>query len=145
MALIHHVWVYSGYALVLTCGSIAIWRGSWAERLATAIVWTAWAINPLIQQGFDPGPVTLAVDSVVALAFIAIAHLSRRLWTLFAAGTMVATVVCHLAARMVIETIGYFAFNTVLGLLGGVYVAIAIGLGVWENEYLRRLKERRPE
>lgn len=137
MQALHELWVYTGYVLVGVFGCLALWRGGWAERSATLIIWFAWAINPFLQNGYDPGFATVLADSIVSCLLIGIAHFSRRYWTVFAAASALGALMCHVASGLA-QHIGYFAYLTVLGLLGGIYVALALAAGVIENEILRR-------
>lgn len=140
---LHVLWVATGYALVSLMGGLAMWRGGWAERSATLIIWVAWAINPLLQTGFDPGVATFCADAVVTILLISISYFSRRYWTLLAAGSALAAVFCHLA-RPFAHAAGLFSFISVLGLVGGIYLALALGMAALEAELLRNLSDKSP-
>lgn len=147
---LHRAWVIGGYVLIVLTGGLALWRGGWAERTAAAIILVAWFLNPFLQSdSYSPSALGLFVDVVVTIALVAISNYSRRLWTVFAAASMLGALICHLA-HLFSFPIGRFAYLTIVGLHGGLYLAIALGCGVLEHEHLKRIgfrssRQRQPD
>lgn len=136
---LHRIWVFSGYVLIVLTGGLALWRGGWAERSAAAIILVAWFANPFLQSNsYRPSHWGLLVDVAVTVSLIAIANYSRRFWSLFASASMLGALICHLA-HLFSFPIGRFAYLTIVGLHGGLYLAIALGFGVLEHEHLKRI------
>jgi len=138
LPILHLIWVWAGYILVLICGSLAIWRGGWAERSTAIVIWVAWVATPFVQShNHDPGLATTLLDGAVTIFVFVVSCISRRIWTLFMTACMLGTFLTHMAADIV-PYVGYFAYVTTMGLLGGYGVALALGGAAIEAEHIRR-------
>jgi len=135
---LHVLWQWGGYAAISLVSAVAFWRGGWAERTAAAIILPAWLVTPLLQHHFDPGVLSVALDGVTALGLLALSFAARRIWTLLASASMTGAFLCHFAAGLVQTQVGYFAYITALGLLGGVYLVLCLIGGLFEHAYLTR-------
>ncbi|ESQ87775.1 hypothetical protein [Asticcacaulis benevestitus] len=135
--MLHTLWVGFGYVLVVTFGGLALWRGGWAERSAATLVLGAWFLTPHLQRGFGPGLYLTSLDCAVTLSLFVISYYSRRIWTLLITSCHLGGTLTHLAAIMALQSQSY-AYITTLGLLGGIGVALSLGVGVLENEFIRR-------
>lgn len=135
--MLHTLWVGFGYVLVVTFGGLALWRGGWAERSAAALVLCAWFLTPHLQRGYDPGIYIAVLDIFVTFCLFVISYFSRRIWTLLITSCHLGGALTHLAAAISIH-VGFYAYNTTLGLLGGIGVALSLGVGVLENEFIRK-------
>jgi len=139
--LIHEIWVWGGYAGVVLVSLLAFWRGGWAERSAAATILIAWILTPFAQDQYNPSIAGVAIDTATAIILVGISLKSRRLWTLFAAASMLGAVVCHIMVNA-FDEMGYFSYITALGVLSGLYLILALGLGVWEHQFLVRNNRR---
>ncbi|BEV10559.1 hypothetical protein ATDW_10550 [Asticcacaulis sp. DW145] len=138
LPLLHLIWVWTANLTVLVCGSLAIWRGGWAERSTAVVIWVAWFITPVLQkQNHDPGVMTTILDGAVTAFVFAVSYYSRRIWTVFMTAFMFGTFLTHLTAD-VMPGVGYFAYVTTMGLFGGYGVALTLGGAALEAEYLRK-------
>lgn len=138
MQYLHLIWVWAGHITVLLCGSLAIWRGGWAERSTAIVIWVAWFLTPVLQkQNYDPGMLITVMDGIVVLIVFSISCYSRRIWTLFMTVFVLASFLAHFAADLV-PYVGYFSYLTAMGLLGGYGVALTLGGAALEAEYLRK-------
>ncbi|MFP1130270.1 hypothetical protein [Asticcacaulis sp. W401b] len=138
MLLLHLIWIWAGHITVILCGSLAIWRGGWAEKSTAIVIWAAWITTPLLQQqNHDPGALTAILDGAVTLFAFSVSCYSRRIWTLFMTAFMLGTFLTHFVGHLIPNT-GYFAYMTTMGLLGGYGVALTLGGAALEAEYLRK-------
>lgn len=137
MGVVHAIWIWGGYIGIVLASGFAFWRGGWAERAAAAAILIAWLLTPLAQRRFDPTMGGIVIDAVTAVILCGISLKARRIWTIFASGSMVGAVACHLMAG-VFSSLGYFAYITALGLLSGFYLIIVLTGGVFEHLYLTK-------
>lgn len=134
---LHLLWVWGGYAGILLVSLFAFRRGGWAERSAAAAILFTWVLTPLVQNHFDPTVLGIAIDGATGIVLTAISLKSRRIWSLFAAASVWGAFTCHFMAG-VFSQIGYFSYITALGLLGGIYLIIGLGIGVLEHQFLQK-------
>lgn len=137
MAAFHQIWFWGGYVGIIVAGGLALWRGGWAERSAAATILVAWFLTPLVQRHYNPTFIGIFIDGTTAAILCAISLKARRIWTLFAASSMVGAFACHFMAG-IFQHIGYFAYITALGLLSGYYLILALGVGVAEHRWIIR-------
>lgn len=135
----NEIWVWGGYLLVLLCGGLALWRGGWAERTAAAIVLVGWFLTPIINAAYAPGVWLILLDVSATLGFFVICYFSRRIWTILITANSASGLLSHFANLLLASDHKmYFAYITASGLMGGIFVALSLGLGFWENELIRK-------
>ena len=141
MPVLHQVWLWGGYVGIVVAGGLAVWRGGWAERSAAATILFTWFLTPFVQQHYDPTVTGIILDGATALILCGISLKAKRLWTLFAASSMVGALALHFMAG-IFSHLGYFAYITSLGLLSGYYLIAALGAGVAEHRWAVRNVDR---
>ena len=135
----NEIWVWGGYLLVLLCGGLALWRGGWAERTAAVIVLVGWFLTPVINATYKPGLWLILLDVGATLAFFTICYFSRRIWTVLITANSAGGLLSHFANLLLASDHKmYFAYITASGLMGGIFVALSLGFGVWEHGMFTR-------
>jgi len=129
---------YGVTALAVVFGLLAAWRGGWAERSAVVVVLTAWFLSPLVQTTYTPGLPLIVVDFVEVVALFTISNYSRRIWSLLITACAAAGLISDFADVLAPHQHKMaWAFVVSADFLGGVFVAMCLGVAVWENEYFK--------
>jgi len=130
---------YGGTLLAVVCGALASWRGGWAERSATAVILMAWFLTPVVQTTFSPHLPLIILDCAQAIALFFISLYSRRIWSLLITACAAAGVTSDIAGWLAPHTLSLaWAYVVTTQFLYGIFVALCLGLAVFECEYLRR-------
>ncbi len=130
---------YGGTVLALALGTLAAWRGALQERLAVLIVLLGWFITPLVKTTYRPGLPIFILDFAIVAALFVISVYSRRLWSLMITACATANLVTHFAN--VVTPKGQemvWAYVVTSDFLGGIFVALCMGVAAWECEVLKR-------
>jgi hypothetical protein len=131
--------------LLLTCG-YALWRGRKYEQLSAIVCIAASIISVVARAGADDHyygvqSSDLVIDTLVLLAFVAIALRSDRFWPLWAAGLQLTISMSHLlkAIQPSLLPIAYAAAER----FWSYPTLIIIAVGAW-RQHRRYLDSRRP-
>jgi hypothetical protein len=131
--------------LLLTCG-YALWRGRKYEQLSAIVCIAASIVSVVARAGADDHyygvqSSDLVIDTVVLLAFVAIALRSDRFWPLWAAGLQLTISMSHLlkAIQPSLLPIAYAAAER----FWSYPTLIIIAVGAW-RQHRRYLDSRSP-
>ncbi|WP_295560577.1 hypothetical protein [uncultured Sphingomonas sp.] len=134
--------------LILTCGYAGV-RGGGPERWAASLLVAAYALGlpvhlALRGAGYDTALLGgAAIDVVLLVALIWLAHRSTRYWPLWLAGWQFAAVVAHLAKMLdpTMQATGY----AVQAQVWGYPMVIALAIGAWRHCRRRRAGDADPD
>lgn len=133
-------WVLIGAVIAVLCCTWAFLRGGAVERGAAAIILSGWLLSLLFQNhGYaGPGPVVIAIDIAMLIAFVWLSAGSRRLWTIPLAACQLDAVASHFLSLHL--KVGGWSYFTVVGLWGGYGLLVSLVIGMISVE----ISQRRP-
>lgn len=136
------LWSMSGTVFAVIFGVYMLFRATVLEKWGVAAILFGWFATPFVQQGYELGVLGKLLDVFVLVVLLGVSVKVRRVWTLLVCSFQLATTLSHAVVALAnwnsSENIGYWAYFTTMGLLGGKGIALAMGIGAWEAAFWRK-------
>ena len=125
---------YVNTVLVCILCAWAWFRGGPAERQGAALILPSWILSIIfheVRQG-GPGPIVVGIDIFVAVAFVVLLIMHRKIWLVLMVACQVNLVAAHFIA--IPQFIDGWSFFLVINIWGGYGVLISLALGMVLHE-----------
>jgi hypothetical protein len=125
---------YVGIAVVTLLCVWAWFRGGPAERIGAVVLFFGWICSILfheIRQG-GPGPIVVAIDIAMAVAFSALLIRYRKIWLVLIVACQINLVAAHFVA--IPQFIDGWSFFLVINIWGGYGLLFSLALGMILHE-----------